>query len=390
MYMVHLIVSAYLILVFAELIRIGLLLVTNLRSQETLPLDTPMVKSQAPPKVSVIMPAMNEEDFVQASALSVIGSDYPDLELILVNDRSSDRTGEIINELANRYENIQALTITGLPSGWTGKTHAMFQASNKANGAILLFMDADTLISVDAISRSVEKLLKDDIGMLSLLPGFTEMGFLEKAVHPHLALGIAYFNPLNKVNDSKSSCALASGSYLMLTKQAYIKLGTWKKFRKELTEDVAMSKSAKKAGIGLKVIRGGQVARTRPFGSLAQIHAFWKRTFYGAFERSPLKLLRLSMNYITLDLLCFFLLFSGIALVLSQATVPVKIIFLLSLLDLIIVLAPFSLFLKQDSISWVYGLALPVASIICSWITISAFLSALCNTGIKWRDSRYR
>lgn len=387
---VHLIVSVYLGLVFAELIRTGLLLVKNLRFQEKLPFELPIVRSRLKPKVSVIMPAMNEEDFIQASAMSVIDSDYPDLELILVNDRSSDRTEAIINQLANEYENMEALTITELPPGWTGKTHALFQGTKKADGAILLFMDADTLIRNDVISRSVEKLLKDDVGLLSVLPGFTEMGFLEKAVHPHLALGIAYFNPLNKVNDPKSLLALASGSYMMLKKEAYNRLGTWKNFREELTEDVAISRSAKKAGIGIKVIRGGELARTRPFGSLSEIHSFWKRTFYGAFDRSPVKLLRLSMNYITLVLLCLFIVLSGLFLIFSGSSVSMQIIFILSLIDMIIVLAPFCLFLKRDSIHWGYGLALPLASVICSWITLSAFCAALCNTGIKWRDSRYR
>ncbi len=126
--------------------------------------------------------------------------------------------------------------------------------------------------------------------MLSLIPGFTVRGFIEDALYPILAFGLLYFYPLRVVNDPAKPAALASGTFIMITREAYEKVGTWQSVRNEITEDIALAKNAKRADLKLKVLRGNEFVRTEPFKRVSELFSYWKRVYYGASKETGCKL----------------------------------------------------------------------------------------------------
>ncbi len=342
------------------------------------------------PLVTVIVAAKDEERHLEESVRSILASSHPAIQLILVNDRSTDRTFEIMKGLAKEDLRIIVLSVQELPPGWTGKTHAIFQAAGHATGSVLLFSDADAIFRPDTISKALKFFLANNFDMISLLPGFTNRGLLEDAIYPHLALGLSYFYPLTQVNDSTKPAAVASGCFIMISRWAYQKVGTWEAFKNQLTEDVALAKAVKAKGLKMGLLRGGDLIRTRPFESLSEVCSFWRRTFYGALERSIPKMVRLIINYVSLVLLTVFFVFSGSLLLGGSTATPIPELFIMSAVAMAAVIIPYSLFLKLEHGNWVYGLLAPAGILVGAWVAASTLLTVLTDKQILWRGSRYR
>ena len=145
------------------------------------------------PLVSVIIPARNEEENIAECLKSVFDQDYPNLEVTVVNDRSTDKTAEIVDALCEQRLKdgktpCPLVNIEELPDGWTGKTYALHLVTKKAKGKWLLFIDADTRHHPSNISRVMEAAQKENLDMLSLLPGLESKSFWERAMQPTEAM----------------------------------------------------------------------------------------------------------------------------------------------------------------------------------------------------------
>jgi chlorobactene glucosyltransferase len=380
----------FVFLVLLKLLHMNLLLVWVLKREPRLA-DRVGGKTPNPlPLVTVIISAKDEESHIEEAVKSILASDHSSIQLILVDDRSVDRTFEIMGDLARHDDRVTVLSILDLPQGWTGKTHAVFLATNHAVGEIFLFTDADTVFRPDAISRALRFFLANGLDMLSLVPGFTERGFLEDAVHPHMALGLSYFYPLTEVNDSSKTAAMASGCFIMMTKRAYREVGTWEKFRSQLTEDVALAKEVKAKGLKMGLMRGGDLVCTRPFTTLSEVCRFWKRTYYGALEQNIPKMVQLVFNYASLALLILLFVLSGALLLAGTATTPVTWLFVVSTLGMAAVVIPYSLFIRLERGNWLYGLMAPVGIFVGAWVAMDTLGTVVMDRGIHWRGSLYR
>ncbi|MGO9569095.1 MAG: glycosyltransferase [Desulfomonilaceae bacterium] len=380
----------FVFLVLLELLHMNLLLVWVLKREPHL---TDRISGTVPnplPLVTVIISAKDEERHIEEAARSILASDHSSIQLILVDDRSTDRTLEIIEDLARQDQRITVLSVQELPQGWTGKTHAVFLGTNHASGEILLFSDADTVFRPDAISRALRFFLANDLDMISLIPGFTDRGFLEDAIHPHLALGLSYFYPLTDVNDSTKPAAMASGCFIMINKPAYLKVGTWETFKSQLTEDVALAKAVKAKGLKMGLMRGEDMVRTRPFKTLSEVCSFWERTYYGALERSIPKMARLVFNYFSLALVTLFFVFSGVILLAGRVSPPIDALFIMSTLAMAAVIVPYSVFLRLEHGNRLYGLMAPVGIFVGAWVAVNTLGTVVMNKGIQWRGSLYR
>ena len=380
----------FVFLVLLKLLHMNLLLVWILKREPRLADRMSENVPNSLPLVTVIISAKDEERHIEEAARSILASDHSSIQLILVDDRSTDRTLEIMEDLARQDGRMTVLSVQELPQGWTGKTHAVFLATHQASGEIFLFSDADTVFRPDAISRALRFFLTNDLNMMSLVPGFTDRGFLEDAIHPHLALGLSYFYPLTEVNDSTKPAAMASGCFIMISKWAYREVGTWETFRSQVTEDVALAKAVKAKGLKMGLMRGGDLVRTRPFETLAQVCRFWERTYYGALERSIPKMTRLVFNYVALVLLTLFFVFSGVLLLAGTDTAPIQGLFVISTLAMAAVIIPYSVFIRLEHGNWLYGLMAPVGIFVGAWVAVNTLGTVVMDKGIQWRGSLYR
>lgn len=342
------------------------------------------------PVVSVVVPARDEEHNIKMTVSSILDSDWRKLEVILVDDRSVDNTRKIMDRLAAEDSRIHVTSVEHLPVDWTGKTHALLQGVKRATSDIFVFTDADCVWSSDVLSRSLQLFLSGHLDMLSLLPSFTKRGFNEIVVHPHLALGFSSFFPLSDVNHPGKTAAIASGCFIMLRRGAYHEIGTWKHFRNEITEDVAMSRALKAGGFSLRVIRGEGLVRTKPFGNLKNLTNFWRRTLYGGLEKSLARIIRLSSNYISLFSLYVLLVVAVWDVASGNPTGPKLVLLGLSALTTAAVVVPFAIFLRRENIHPLYALTVPVGLAISAFITLSTLGAVITGTGIKWRDSVYQ
>lgn len=378
------------LLVLAELIRLGALFFSGLRSEAKVARALRECSALSMPFVSIIVPAKDEAPHIGETVRSILSSDYANFELILVNDRSSDKTATIIDSLASEDSRIRALTIESLPEGWTGKTHALYRAAEQAKGSVLVFTDADSVWSADALSRSISILLCSGLDMLSLFPRFVSRGFCENVVYPHLALGLSYFYPLPDVNDPSKSAALACGFFIVISRQAYVEAGTWKRFRSEVTEDVALSRTVKANGGRLMVMRDGPLVCTRSFDGLAEICRFWKRTLYGALEKNVPRIAHLLANYVVLFVLSLFFVSAVVTVALGERAGIELAALAVTGLGTVAVTVPLAVLLRQEGSSWAWALAAPVGLAISVWIALVALVAVVSDTGIEWRGSRYR
>ncbi len=379
--------------VMLELVRLNIMFVSALKKEAQMTVASAKVAQRNParlPAISVIMPAKDEKTHIEQSVRSVLASDYPKLELLLVDDRSQDGTLEIMRRLEAEDSRIEVISISELPAGWTGKTHAMFQAARQASGEMYLFTDADSVMRPDTLSRTVSYFLSEKLDMLSLLPSFTRRGFIEDAIYTHMALGIAFFYPLSEVNDQQKPAGLASGCFIMMGAGMYEQIGTWERFKRELTEDVALSKAVKARGGKLCVLRAGDMICTRPFESISAVCLFWKRTFYGGLEKSVPKLLRLTTNYLVLTLLFALFVGSGVVWLQGGSPLPVAALFVVSTLAMAAMTIPLIIFIRQERGHWPYGLTAPVGTLIGAWVTLTTALAIIADEGIRWRGSLYK
>lgn len=380
---------AFALLMLLELMRMSLLLWRVLSTEPKLD-SAKNPETLEYPAISIIMPAKDEELYIEASLKSVLSSDYKNFELIVIDDRSQDRTGEIIERSAKQDHRIKTASITQLPKGWTGKTNAMYIGAESAKGDLLLFTDADVTFDPDTLKSAAAYFVLNNLDMLSLLPGFTHRGFLENVVYPHLALGFSYFNPLTEVNNSASPVAMASGCFILISRKAYEHLGTWRRVKDNVTEDVSLSKIAKENGLRFKLMRGRHFVRTRPFSGLMEVVKFWQRTFYGGLQKSVPKILRLFLNYTSLVILFVLFVVLGRAVGVGAANTIDVVAFAVVSLAVVAVIAPLGILLRDEGVNPLYALAAPLGVFISGWVALSTIMMVINGRGIEWRGSSYK
>ncbi|HZW29805.1 MAG TPA: glycosyltransferase [Isosphaeraceae bacterium] len=267
-----------------------IVLTVVLRRLEFLTPQSPRFEPPEPPLVTAILPAKDEEANLGDCLASVCRQTYPNLEILVVDDRSVDRTGAIARRFAARDRRIRVLTIDHLPAGWTGKTHALHQAAGRARGAWLWFLDADTLHAPEGLSIMMEYARSHRAALVSLLPELRCETFWEQVVQPLGAIVLMQSFPLHVVHRQDSPLAFANGQYLLIERSAYDAAGRHEAVRDRFVEDIALAGRVKALGLPIRValIRG--IVTCRMYASLPQLVRGWSRILYDALDRRAVRL----------------------------------------------------------------------------------------------------
>ena len=383
--------ASFIVIVLLRLLILIPRLLRELKSSMTLRDETVVGNVNNGPLISIVIAAKDESENIEAAAASILNSSYGNIELILVDDRSQDNTFDLMRRISRKDNRVKLIRITENPDGWTGKTNALSQGVQSAKGDIYLFSDADAFFSKNLIQDAFRIFQKNRLDLLSLLPSFSDSGFLEKAIYPHMALGLSYFMPLSEVNDPKvKGAGLASGCFIMMRQEAYSKLGGWERFRSEITEDIAISKAAKNAEMNVMVRLGGSQLRTTPFRTLRAMTRFWVRTFYGGLNKSAAKSVTLLINYFSLTIvfaLFIYYAFSYIAGTGGAAQTYLMLVYGMTLLG---VVGSSSIFLKKYNGEPIYGIYSPLGIMVGVWIAVDLLTNLLSGRGVTWRGATYR
>jgi glycosyltransferase involved in cell wall biosynthesis len=260
------------------------------------------------PKVSIIFAARNEARSLRPALESMLAQDYPDYEVIAVNDRSTDETLQIMKSLPS--SRLQIHSVESLPSGWLGKNHALYQGYLKAQGEYLLFTDADIAFHPNALTAAMAQVQKHKLDHLVLFPEIIADRFLEKLFTA--AFGVAFFRRFRPwaAQNPKSKAFAGVGAFNLVKRSAYETIGTHQKLALQVLDDMILGRSIKRAGFRQTVMSGIRLL-TVPWvqGFQGVLKAIEKNAFAGLEYSISLVCLITVLSFL-FDVLPLFLLFS--------------------------------------------------------------------------------
>jgi cellulose synthase/poly-beta-1,6-N-acetylglucosamine synthase-like glycosyltransferase len=230
-------------------------------------------------RLSAVVPARNEEATIAACVESLAAQ--PEIgEIIAVNDQSSDRTGEILRELAGRIPRLQVLEAGALPSGWIGKNYAVAVGAARAVGEWLLFFDADAVLVPGGVQKALRAAETAGAALVSYSPEQVTETWWEKAIIPFVYTRLSRRYPFEAVSDPASPSAAANGQFLLIRRDAYEVAGGHAAGAGEMVEDVALATRVKHAGYRLRFSPGNGVVRVRMYRKFTAMWEGWTKNLY--------------------------------------------------------------------------------------------------------------
>jgi len=333
------------------------------------------------PRVSIIVPARNEEAHIAPALATLLKIDYDNYEVIVVNDRSTDRTGEVVDRIASTSEasgRLKVIHITELPSGWLGKVHAMWSAANQASGDWLLFTDADVLFRRDVLNRTLAYAEAESADHLVLFPRM-----IMKT--PGERIMIAFFQTLFvfghrpwKVADPKTKDHIGVGAFNMIRRSVYDAVGTFQALRFEVVDDMKLGKIVKNAGYAQRNVYGADLISLRWVrGAMGMVNNLTKNSFaIMSFQWWRALLSAFALAFLNLTP------FLGIWFAHGWARVPYAV-------------ALASIFGVYVGMSWesdipaYYFVLHPVGAALFIYIMLRSMILTLSRGGVVWRGTLY-
>src|SRR5262245_12489012 len=192
------------------------------------------------PRLSVVVPSRNEGHSVERATLSLLGQDYPELEIVAVDDRSTDTTGRILDELASRHASLSAVHVRELPEGWLGKNHASHVGAAAASGEWLLFTDGDVVFHPGALRRAVSYALSRGLGHLAVVPQLVAPEFLERAFVAAFALLMSLKFQVWKLGRPRNGAYIGLGAFNLVRRADYERVGGHRRLAMEVVDDLKL------------------------------------------------------------------------------------------------------------------------------------------------------
>ncbi len=330
------------------------------------------------PALSVIVPARDEGEKIEAAMRSLLALDYPDLEIIAVDDRSCDQTGALLDRLANEDSRLTAIHIEELPAGWLGKCNALHVAAAQARGEYLLFTDGDVLFSPQTLRLAITYVIRHKIDHLCLNPALVPGGYWERALIACFGtLFFAAFQPwLIPTRWTGAYCGI--GAFNLIRREAYRAIGGHKRIRLDVLDDVKLGKLIKHAGYRQELLIGDDLIRVR-----------WQNSFWGVirglekntFAQLRYSIPRLVVSTVLLLVVCFAP-YLGLGLWPDWRALPY-------LLTIVLLHASYAL-----TALWIGGglgvfPVLPVTFGIFIYLMWRSAIVVLRQGGVRWRETFY-
>jgi chlorobactene glucosyltransferase len=253
------------------------------------------------PLVSVIIPARNEARNIERCVRSILAATYPTIEVIVVDDRSTDGTGDLVERLGEGGGGLRLVRGAELPPGWFGKQWALVQGYRVARGELLLFADADTTHEPELIARAVAARAAERADLFSVIPRQEVVTFWERLIQPHVFLALqARVGDLRRVNRTRIDWnAIANGQFILVTRGSYEAVGTHEAVKNSVIDDVMIAQDYVRHGLDIFLAHAPHDMSTRMYGSLREIVAGWSKNLaLGApLMAPPVKWIRTLLPY---------------------------------------------------------------------------------------------
>jgi glycosyltransferase involved in cell wall biosynthesis len=340
--------------------------------------DVPPIDSPVPPLVSVVIPARNEKRHIEIALQSILDQKYPTFEVIVIDDRSTDETGEILDRMAVQNPLLKVFHILELPQGWLGKNFALSYGASKARGELLLFTDADVIMEPTTMNRAVNYLIQEQLDHLTLSPTLS----MPSVILRIFVTGFYFFFSLYarpwKARDSKSHAHIGIGAFNLIRQQVYQTIGTHQVIAMRPDDDMKLGKIVKKNGFSQGFLFGNRFVSVEWYASVRElVHGMMKNSFAGVEYRMSM-VVATTLGQFMLYIWPFFALFLVGGL--TRWVYGIIVLILLLMLG-------YGAHLCHDS-PWL-GLGLPLASALLVYIFWISMIQTLWCQGIYWRETYY-
>ncbi len=344
------------------------------------------------PLISICVPARNEERNIRACVENLLAQNYPNFEVIVLDDRSTDKTLEILHQLAAQNKRLKVIRGSDLPVGWTGKPYALYQASSAARGDWLCFVDADTFLSHATLSACYAKAVETNADMFTIMTFQIVGSFWEKVVMPLVMTALsAGFSP-RKVNDPNRKDAIANGQFILIKRSVYDAIGGHESVKDQIVEDKAISEQVKWNGYRLIVANGMQLARTRMYTSLPEMWEGWTKNIYlGLRDRPSLLLLGVFGAFLALVAALFLPIWPVLGIywyIRGGGWMAATVILQSLILWAFVIYARVQVARKMEISPW-YAFTISLGAAVFAAMMITSTIRVISGKGVTWKGRMY-
>ena len=336
---------------------------------------------QGDPRVSIIVPARNEEEHIRETLVRLLALDYSNYEIIAVNDRSTDRTGQMMQEIAASPQAqglLKVIHIQELPPGWLGKTHAMWTAGQQATGDWLLFTDADVLFKPDTIRRAIAYAEAEPADHVVLFPRMTMKRPGERMMMAFFQTLFVFGHRPWKVADPKAADHIGVGAFNLVRRSGYDAVGTYKALRMEVLDDMKLGKVVKHAGFAQRGVFGEDLISLQWAKGAFGIVDNLTKNFFALLSFQWWRTVGSVLGVAFLNLGPFL----GVWLTHGWVLVP----YAVALGSIFLIYCGMS---SRSAVRPYYFFLHPVSTGLFMYILLRSMFHAFWNDGIVWRGTRY-
>jgi len=341
------------------------------------------------PSVSIILPARNEERYIERCLQSLVSQDYPNFEIIAINDSSTDGTEAVMLRFAANDPRVIYVKAREKPDGWAGKNWACIEGYRRSKGSILLFTDADTVHSPSSVLLAVSQIVSGNLDAVSAIPKLVCNDFWTKVSLPCLSVFLHTRFSTQRVNDPRTKTGYFFGSFYAITRRTYEEVGTHEAVRAELVEDGALGARVKESNHRMRMVRGER-----------HVEAVWARdlpTLWHGLRRLMIPVYYQNRkNAVLMTAAVFFLLLEPFLMIpfslfaVSLGGLASWLLFGLNLAAVATILATMTVqCIRGTRVHPVFGLVAPLGGALITLGFISSLVDAPKKGSVIWRERKY-
>ena len=330
------------------------------------------------PPLSVIAAARNEARRIEVALTSLLHLDYPALEIIIVNDRSTDETGAILERLARQYPRLRIKHIVELPAGWLGKNHALYLGAAEASGSLLLFTDADVVFEPTTLRRAAALMELDALDHLAAIPDIKVPGIALNAFVAAFGVFFSLYARPWKARDPRSRFHIGIGAFNLIRADVYRAIGTHRAIAMRPDDDMKLGKIVKKGGFRQEAVSGRGLISVEWYASLGELVDGLMKNAFAGVNYSLLAVAGTTAALVLTDV------WPVLALVATHGVTRA-----INALNVALIVLIFWTSAHFGGARLRYVLAFPAAALLFAYIMWRSALLAVIRGSVTWRGTAY-